>query len=1094
MHKTIKTQTERTLFKRTAIAACVMTAFSIHAQAQDSEDPAVLEEVVVYGIKQSLQNAQDIKREASTVKDVITSSDIGALPDKSVVEALQRIPGVAIERFEASSDPDHFAVEGGNVTVRGLNRTRAEINGRDSFSANGAGGLNFSDISPQMVGAVEVVKSQSASITEGAISGNINLITRKPFDSDDLVLGITAKGQYADLADEITPEISALVSNVWETDAGKFGALMSVSFSNVKTDAHGVGVFNYKPVVNASSNPDNDNLFAPLSGSARQQMNDRDRLGFAGSLQWQNPSETVQTTLEFIRSDSTLSWTEHFIEWPTQPFSNDADPSKLNLENATYDCPKGNDITGQPCRFTSGVIIGGGHYDPAKASSSFKENPFYSTGTRVREDERVVNDLSLNIEYSPSENLKLIGDLQYINATSKIYDMQALTRMADANGYLDLRGGEEAKFEVFNKEGTPLTVDNSDSYFMRSAMDFAGDNEAEEIALQLDGEYTFDHGFAKAIKAGVRVSNKTFDYQETEYNWGALGETWMSSDADNISDIIRGDALADAGYIEAFTFEDHMNGKSLTINDTFYVPSAAALLNSEEYYKAAVGSGVAMGGHSWKPLSTRGGVADGTKFLPAEIGSVEEDRSAVYVQFDFGSEDTDVPYSGNIGLRYVNWQLSATGANFFGPLSSDGAVFDGELNDYINSPDYNQYNSLDPLSQADWQKRGYKDYFTETAADPAQAIADYEQQRDALTTEVNSYLNRKSGGVTTVEGDEFSRVLPSFNLKLGLTDDFVVRFAASQSVFLPGLDKVRNTNRITQSIQVDRADNPANPDPAVPGAPTFATGDRIVGATLGGYVANGGGNPLLQPELANNYDVTFEWYNEYGSLTSSFFYKRIHDYFRQSTITQNIANSDGVGRAVAITRTENAGVAKVQGYELALTTSLGFISDSAENFGIQTSYTFIDGSSSDYGNTNYGATPGDKYALEFTYNNINDLPLEGLSQDNVNLMAYYDNGTFQTRFAYSWRSKYLLNSRDDIAFAPVFGEATGQLDWSASLQVTEQIKVGLEATNILDEVTKTSILNEINSDTALYNQETFSSPRSYFVNDRRFAIFVQAQF
>ncbi|MBN7827978.1 TonB-dependent receptor plug domain-containing protein, partial [Bowmanella dokdonensis] len=109
------------------------------------------------GIRQSLNSAQNLKRYADTVKDAITASDIGALPDKSVTEALQRIPGVTIERFASSNDPKHYADEGTSVLVRGLDRVRSEINGRDSFSANPYGGLSYEDFPAELLGAVEVV-------------------------------------------------------------------------------------------------------------------------------------------------------------------------------------------------------------------------------------------------------------------------------------------------------------------------------------------------------------------------------------------------------------------------------------------------------------------------------------------------------------------------------------------------------------------------------------------------------------------------------------------------------------------------------------------------------------------------------------------------------------------------------------------------------------------------------------------------------------------------------------------------------------------------------------------------------------------------
>ena len=123
-------------------AAPAAPAADAPAPSADSGTP-----IIVSGIRQSLANAQNIKKNSDTVVDAITAQDIGALPDRSVTEALQRVPGVSINRFAGSSDPDHFSVEGSGVVIRGLNFVRSEFNGRDAFSA-GVGGqaLNFSDV------------------------------------------------------------------------------------------------------------------------------------------------------------------------------------------------------------------------------------------------------------------------------------------------------------------------------------------------------------------------------------------------------------------------------------------------------------------------------------------------------------------------------------------------------------------------------------------------------------------------------------------------------------------------------------------------------------------------------------------------------------------------------------------------------------------------------------------------------------------------------------------------------------------------------------------------------------------------------------
>src|SRR5690606_16674330 len=204
-----------------SLAICSATGLAPTIVAAQQQNQPV-EEIVAQGMRSSIENAQHLKRNADTVKDVITASDIGALPDKSVTEALQRIPGVTIERFASSDDPKHYADEGTGVLVRGLDRVRSEINGRDAFSANPWGGLSYEDFPAELLGAVEVVKNQTADLISGGIAGTVNLITRKPFDSDDRVISFTAKAHYGDFREEVTPSFSGLFSDSWETSAGKF--------------------------------------------------------------------------------------------------------------------------------------------------------------------------------------------------------------------------------------------------------------------------------------------------------------------------------------------------------------------------------------------------------------------------------------------------------------------------------------------------------------------------------------------------------------------------------------------------------------------------------------------------------------------------------------------------------------------------------------------------------------------------------------------------------------------------------------------------------------------------------------------------------
>jgi hypothetical protein len=131
-------------------AIAMLMALSAPALAQNAATPASpeVEEVIVTGIRQQLESSQARKADAEEIMDSVTAADIGALPDRSVTEVLQRIPGVAIGRVPAARDADRIAVEGSGATIRGLSWVRSELNGRSAFSAKSARTLGFEDSPP----------------------------------------------------------------------------------------------------------------------------------------------------------------------------------------------------------------------------------------------------------------------------------------------------------------------------------------------------------------------------------------------------------------------------------------------------------------------------------------------------------------------------------------------------------------------------------------------------------------------------------------------------------------------------------------------------------------------------------------------------------------------------------------------------------------------------------------------------------------------------------------------------------------------------------------------------------------------------------
>ena len=154
----------------------------------EEDDEQLIEEIVVTGIRGSLRQALDMKRDADNVMDALVAEDIGKFPDQNLAESLQRVSGVAIDRMRG---------EGAQVSIRGLGPqfTRVLVNGRGALSGGTqafAGGVGdhsqqrtyrFESMQAELVQAVEVYKSAQANVLEGGMGGTLNIRTRRPFDN-----------------------------------------------------------------------------------------------------------------------------------------------------------------------------------------------------------------------------------------------------------------------------------------------------------------------------------------------------------------------------------------------------------------------------------------------------------------------------------------------------------------------------------------------------------------------------------------------------------------------------------------------------------------------------------------------------------------------------------------------------------------------------------------------------------------------------------------------------------------------------------------------------------------------------------------------
>lgn len=196
---------------------------------------AEAEDIIVTGIRASLRQSMDIKRNAIGVVDAITAIDIGKFPDTNLAESLQRITGVSIDRSLG---------EGSKVTVRGFGPdfNLVLLNGRqmpasglgDCCSAPASRSFDFANIASEGIAGVEVFKSGRASLPTGGIGSVINIKTPRPLDRVGLHGSIAAKGvlDHTFEGTKITPEVSGIISKTFADDT--FGILVSGSYQKRK--------------------------------------------------------------------------------------------------------------------------------------------------------------------------------------------------------------------------------------------------------------------------------------------------------------------------------------------------------------------------------------------------------------------------------------------------------------------------------------------------------------------------------------------------------------------------------------------------------------------------------------------------------------------------------------------------------------------------------------------------------------------------------------------------------------------------------------------------------------------------------------------
>lgn len=634
---------ENKYFNKTPLALGVALAISSSmVTAQTTEESAsaasgVVEEVVVKGIRQSLEASADVKRFDGGVVDAITAEDIGAFPDTNLAEALQRVTGVSIDRARG---------EGQYVTVRGFGPAfnLVTLNGRQMPTTGGADGnsrsFDFGNLAVEGVSRVEVYKSGKADVPTGGIGSSINIVTTKPLEAPGFKATAAISGMNdtsSKSGSDITPEVSFLVSNTFLDDT--VGVAVTAVRQERNNGAATASVGGWR-----SFTGDTDNWWTgerpsewggipydqttqqnrPMTADERYSVPQNTGYEFA---EWDRVRTNSQLTLQYAPSESvtaTLDYTYSEVELE-RTFSNYSAWYNFGGQETIWD----GEVNASPLKYAESAP-GSDYAMGAGEDATAQEN----------------KSLGFNLAWDVNEQLSLVLDHHSSTAESRPdseFGSSALLSIAAFTRDKTTTYFDRGQLPVLSLDlSNPLSPDD----MIVTGSVFANNYQRMEIdQTKVAGTFEFDaETFVKSVDFGVEmteVNNRTASAVVQRDAWGGVTQ------AGAIADLMTETSAAGR-------FSDVSGGNDPELLTTYYTYDMSDLIDRTEQLIAS--------GEADLFMTADMGVC-GTGLCPSNDYSVDrrttEDQTAVYAQlnmaFDWGIRPVDV----RLGVRYEETDVSS---------------------------------------------------------------------------------------------------------------------------------------------------------------------------------------------------------------------------------------------------------------------------------------------------------------------------------------------------------------------------------------------------------------------------------------------------
>ncbi|MWV26451.1 TonB-dependent receptor [Aurantiacibacter rhizosphaerae] len=295
-----------------AIAALTLPGAAL-AQEEQTQTPADAEEadamentIIVSGYRQALESAIGEKRNNTAIVEAFSAEDIGKLPDVSIAETLGRLPGLAVQRVDGRAQ---------SLSIRGLgpDYSTSLLNGRQLVSSGDNRAVEYDQYPSELINSGVVYKTPYAGLIGQGLAGTVDLRTIRPLDQNETVLSVSGRLEFNE-GGSLNPDIEGWGYRATATYVDQFaddtlGIALGAAYQSSPSQVERFNAWGYP----------NDAGFTVLGGMKPFARSvDLDRLGLFGTLEYE-PSDQWNSTLDVFYADYRERIPQRGIEFPLNP-------------------------------------------------------------------------------------------------------------------------------------------------------------------------------------------------------------------------------------------------------------------------------------------------------------------------------------------------------------------------------------------------------------------------------------------------------------------------------------------------------------------------------------------------------------------------------------------------------------------------------------------------------------------------------------------------------------------------------------------------------------------------------------------------------